>query len=150
MAVNASAAAPVIMPFVVAPREEAIMLAVECDNASGFAELTLDGSVNGEEYSAVVAAIDEALKRHDKLNLVCVLRQWGAVDWSVWPRDLVFHATHRNWMKHVAIVSDMGWVEPTMRLLAPIYPAEIRCFALAQLDQARAWARTGSITRAAD
>lgn len=126
------------------------MLSVECDKAAGYVEITLDGALHGDEYSAVVAAIDAALKVHDKLNLVGALRGFGHVDWSVWPRDLVFHATHRNWMKHVAIVSDMGWVEPTMRIFAPFYAAEIQCFPLAKLDEARAWARTGSITRAAD
>ena len=126
------------------------MLTLECDNADGYVEITLDGGIKVEEYEAVVAAIDDALKSHEKLNLVGVLRGFGHIDWTVWPRDLIFHATHRNWMKRVAIVSDMGWVEPTMRLFAPLYAAEIRCFPLARHDEARAWARTGSITRAAD
>ena len=126
------------------------MLALECDKSAGYVEITLDGGIDGAEYQAVVSAIDDALKLHDKLNLVGVLKDSGWVEWSVWPKDLVFHATHRNWMKHVAIVSDMGWVQPTMRLSAPFYAAEIKCFPLAQLDEARAWARTGSITRAAD
>lgn len=126
------------------------MLSLECDKSAGYVEITLDGGIGNDDYTAVVTAIDDALKSHDKLNLVGVLRGFGHVDWSVWPKDLVFHATHRNWMKHVAIVSDMGWVEPTMRVFAPFYAAEIRCFPLAKLDEARAWARTGSITRAAD
>jgi hypothetical protein len=126
------------------------MLALECDKSAGYVEITLDGSINGDEYQAVVTAIDDALKVHDKLNLVGVLKGFGLVEWSVWPKDLVFHATHRNWMRHVAIVSDMGWVEPTMRLFAPFYAAEIKCFPLAQLAQARAWARTGDVTHAAD
>ena len=125
------------------------MLKFESDQA-GFAELTLDGAMTGDEYAAVIAGVDEALKSHDKLNLVCVLKQFGHIDWSIWPKDLVFHATHRNWMKHVAIVSDMGWVEPTMRIFAPLYPAEIRCFPLSKLDEARAWARTGNVSRGAD
>lgn len=126
------------------------MLKLECDKATGYIEITLDGGIGAEEYEAVVEGIDEALKNHEKLNLVGVLRGFGHVDRSVWPRDLMFHATHRNWMEHVAIVSDMGWVEPTMRIFAPLYAAEIRCFSLAQLDEARAWARSGSLTRAAN
>lgn len=126
------------------------MLIIECDKPAGYVEITLDGGINAEEYQSVITAIDDALKTHDKLNLVGVLRDFGHVEWSVWPKDLVFHATHRDWMKHVAIVSDMGWVAPTMRIFAPFYAAEIRCFPAAKLDEARAWARTGSITRAAD
>jgi hypothetical protein len=126
------------------------MLALECDKSAGYVEITLDGGINAEEYQSVITAIDDALKTHDKLNLVGVLRDFGHVEWSVWPKDLVFHATHRDWMEHVAIVSDMGWVAPTMRIFAPFYAAEIRCFPAAQLDEARAWARTGSIKRAAD
>lgn len=126
------------------------MLALECDKSAGYFEITLDGAINGDEYQAVISGIDDALTVHDKLNLFGVLKDRGHADWSVWPKDLAFHVTHRNWMNHFAIVSDMGWVEPTMRLFAPFYAAEIKCFPLAKLDEARAWARTGSITCAAD
>ena len=126
------------------------MLSVESDKAAGFVEIEVDGAINAGEYQTVISAIDEALKVHERLNLVGVLRGFGPVELSVWPRDLVFHVTHRNWMRHVAIVSDMAWVEPTMRIFAPFYAAKIQCFALARLDEARAWARTGNVSRAAD
>lgn len=126
------------------------MLTVECDKAAGYVEITLDGALRAEDYAAVVTAIDDALTQHDKLNLVGVVLRFGPIDWSFWPQDMIFHATHRNWAKRVAIVSDMKAVAPTMRLFAPLYAAKIKCFALAELDEARAWARTGSITRSAD
>ena len=126
------------------------MLKVECDKDAGFVEITLDGALQAEGYAAVVTAIDDALTQHDKLNLVGVVLRFGPIDWSIWPMDMFFHATHRNWTKRIAIVSDMDAVAPAMQMLAPFYAAKIKCFPLAKLDQARAWARTGSITRSAD
>lgn len=125
------------------------MLKIETDAAVGLAELTVEGPVNRADYEQVVATIDDLLKQHDKLNVIEVVREMGWVDFDVWWKDLVFHLTHRNWLHRVAVVSDKGWVGPMTRFFAPLYPAEIRTFALDQLDEARQWARLGNVARAA-
>jgi hypothetical protein len=130
--------------------EEEAMLKIETDKATGFAELTMDGGIDDAEYKAVIGAIDELLKTHDELNVVAVVRDLGWVDMGVWPKDLVFHLTHRHWLNHFAVVSDIGWFGSLMRFFVPLYPAaEFQTFTLAQLDEARRWAKVGNVSRAA-
>lgn len=126
------------------------MLKVETDAAAGFLEMTVDGTISRDEYEAVVSAVEELLKSHDKLNVVEVVRELGWIEPEVWWKDLLFHLSHRNFLHRVAVVSDRGWVGPVTRLFAPLYPAAIRTFAEAELDEARRWARVGDVRRAAD
>lgn len=126
------------------------MLKIETDAAAGFLEMTVDGTISRDEYEAVVSAVEELLKTHDKLNVVEVVRELGWIEPEVWWKDILFHLSHRNFLHRVAVVSDRGWVGPVTRLFAPLYPAAIRTFAEAELDEARRWARVGDVTRAAD
>ncbi len=126
------------------------MLKIEANKASGFAELTMDGGIETAEYEMVIATIDDLLKTHDRLNMVAVVRDLGWVDMAVWPKDLMFHLTHRRWLDRFALVSDTEWIGHVTRFFAPLYPAaEIRTFELAQLEEARGWARVGNVSRAA-
>jgi hypothetical protein len=136
------------IPPASSPQEDA-MLKIEANQASGFAELTMDGGVDTSDYETVIATIDELLKSHDRLNMVAVVRDLGWVDMAVWPKDLVFHLTHRHWLDRLAVVSDIDWIGPLFRFFAPLYPAEIQAFKLAELEEARSWARVGNVSKAA-
>jgi hypothetical protein len=126
------------------------MLKVETDATVGFLELTVDGAISREEYEAVVTAVDELLKSHDKLNVVEVVKDLGWIEPEVWWKDILFHLSHRTFLHRVAVVSDRGWVGPLTRFFAPLYPAAIRTFGEAELAEARRWAKVGDVTRAAD
>lgn len=126
------------------------MLTIECDERAGLIELTVDGDVKRVDYEATTQAVDRLLEGHDRLNAIEVVRRMGWVDFGVWWRDAVFHLTHRNWLNRVAVVSDSGWIGPVTRFFAPLYPAEVRTFALDQLEDARTWARVGNVSRSAD
>jgi hypothetical protein len=126
------------------------MLSLVKDAKAGYLELTIDGAINRADYEAAVAAVDELLKTHDKLNVVEVVRDIGWIDAEVWWKDLLFHLTHRNFIHRAAVVSDKGWVGPVTRMFAPLYPAAIRTFRMEELDEARAWAKLGDVGRAAD
>lgn len=125
------------------------MLTITSDDAAGLIELTVDGAIDRADYEAAVAAVDDLLTRHDKLNVIEVVKTIGWVDFGVWWRDAVFHLTHRGWLNRVAVVSDSGWIGPLTRFLAPLYPAEIRTFALDEIEDARTWTRIGNVTHAA-
>ncbi len=126
------------------------MLKVEADAATGFIEITVDGTISREEYEAVVITVEGLLKTHDKLNVVEVVKELGWIEPEVWWKDILFHLSHRDFMHRCAVVSNRGWVGPVTRLFAPLYPAAIRTFAEAELDEARRWARVGDIYQAAD
>lgn len=126
------------------------MLGVETDPEKGYLELTVDGRIGKDDYAAAVAAVDELLKSHERLNVVEIVLDIGWVEPEVWWKDIVFHLHHRRFLNRVAIVSDSGWVGPVTRLFAPLYPAAIRTFSAAEVETARRWARDGEETAAAE
>ena len=125
------------------------MLTYEIDKASCFLEATVDGPIRKNEYVALSTEVDALLKTHDKFNFVAVVRSFGPFAPAVWWKDMIFRLTHRHWLNHAAVVSDPGWIGPVTRFFAPIYPAAIRAFPLSQLDEARAWARSGTMAETA-
>ncbi|MDE2410856.1 MAG: STAS/SEC14 domain-containing protein [Sphingomonadales bacterium] len=125
------------------------MLKIETDEAARLLVLTVDGEIHRADYETTVDTVDDMLTRHDKLNVIEIVRAIGWVDFDVWWRDLVFHLTHRNWLDRVAVVSDAGWVGPVTRFFAPLYPAEIRTFSLDDLEEAKQWAKVGDVSRSA-
>lgn len=126
------------------------MLKVDLDPEAGFLELTVDGAVDDLDYQAAVDAVNLLLARHAKIDVVEVVKAIGWVAPIVWFKDMQFHLTHRDFMRRAAIVSDKGWVGPLTSLAAPLYSATIRTFTLAELDAARAWARTGDAATSAE
>jgi hypothetical protein len=124
------------------------MFSINTDADRGYIEFTVDGDVHTADYEAAVAAVDELLKGHDKLDVVEVIRGIGSVDREVWWRDLDFHLHHHHFLRRAAIVTDRRWVAPVVRLFASFYPAEIRFFVEKDLDAARAWAQADRVETA--
>lgn len=117
------------------------MLTVTMDKDAGYLELTIDGPIDATSYTKAVEAVDELLTRHKKIDVVQVVRDFGWIDPSVWWKDLTFHMTHRDFIRHAAIVSDKDWIESVSNFLAPLYPAAVKTFKLAELEAARKWVR---------
>ena len=119
------------------------MLKLTSDPDAGYIEITVDGAVGHKEYEAVVAEVDRLLARHERLNIVEIVREIGWIEAEVWWKDIAFHLTHRDFLGRVAVVSDQGWVGPLTRMFAPLFLAPIRVFPLNELDAARRWVRDG-------
>ncbi|MGB5078328.1 MAG: STAS/SEC14 domain-containing protein [Sphingorhabdus sp.] len=121
------------------------MLDVKIDKSAGYLEMTVDGTIDKEQYEQAVAAVDELLKTHTRIDAVEIVRDIGWIEAEVWWKDMLFHLTHRNILRRAAVVSDNGWVGPVTRFFAPLYPAAIRSFTMAELDEARRWAKEGHL-----
>lgn len=119
------------------------MLRVESDEVAGYLELTVDGRIGREDFDQAVKAVDALLQCHDKIDVVEIVLDIGWVEPQVWWKDLLFHLSHRSFVRHAAVVSDSGWVGPLTRLLAGVYPAAIRTFTTGEIEEARRWAREG-------
>jgi len=118
------------------------MLTVTLDKEAGYLELTVDGPIDATSYTKAIEAVDELLARHKKINVVQVIRDLGWIDPSVWWKDLTFHMTHRDFIRHAAIVSDKDWIESVSNLLAPLFPAAVKTFKMSEIEAARTWAKT--------
>lgn len=119
------------------------MLGVAMDVDQGFLELTVDGRIDKEHYRQAVEAVDTLLKTHEKIDVCEIVKEVSWVEAEVWWKDLLFHLSHRDFLRRVAVVSDKGWVGPLTRFFAPLYPAAIRTYRMAELAEARQWAQSG-------
>ncbi|MFM8542197.1 MAG: STAS/SEC14 domain-containing protein [Chakrabartia sp.] len=117
------------------------MLTVTMDKDAGYLELTVDGPIDSTSYAKATEAVDALLTRHKKIDVVQVIRDLGWIDPSVWRKDLTFHMTHRDFIRHATIVSDSDWIESVSNLLAPLFPADVKSFKLADIEAARKWVR---------
>jgi hypothetical protein len=119
------------------------VLKVEADGEAGFIELTVDGRIDKADYERAIEAIDTLLETHKKIDIVEVVLDIGFIEPEVWWKDIVFHLSHHNFLRRVAVVSDSGWVGPLTRLFAPLYPGAIRTFTVGEIFEARRWAKEG-------
>lgn len=118
------------------------MLTVQSDEAAGYLEMTVDGRIGKDDFQRAVDSVDRLLRTHKKIDVVEVVRDIGWVEPEVWWKDMVFHLSHGVFVRHAAVVSDQGWIGPLTRMFAPIYPAAIRSFPMADLEAARTWAKS--------
>ncbi|MGC1468394.1 MAG: STAS/SEC14 domain-containing protein, partial [Sphingorhabdus sp.] len=119
------------------------MLNVEMDRDAGYLELTVDGRIEKSDFERAVDAIDTLLETHKKIDVMEIILDIGFIEPEVWWKEIVFHLTHRSFLRRVAVVSDNGWVGPLTRLFAPLYPAAIRTYSIGEVFEARQWAKEG-------
>lgn len=117
------------------------MLSVKTDEATGVVELEVDGTVEHGEYDAAVAALEAAIARDGKARVVEIVRSFTGMDASLWWHDVTWGFSNISKFARVAVVTDSGWIGPLTRAVAALMPSEVRVFGLADLEEARAWAR---------
>jgi hypothetical protein len=117
------------------------MLEYLTDPTDGVVEFTVDGPVTKEDYDRVIAEVDGAIERFGKLRLVEIVKDIGAIDSSIWWSDLKWAAQHMKDIARCAVVTDKGWLGAISRAAGAVLAAEVRVFALAEVEDARAWVR---------
>ena len=119
------------------------MITSSTDPTDGVVEFTVAGSISREEYDRIVADMDKAIATFGKLRLIEVIEEVGAIDSSIWWRDVTWAWRHLKDVARCAVVTDKGWIGPVTRAASALIPAEVRVFPLAELGAARRWVRGG-------
>ena len=117
------------------------MLEVTTDAASGMIEMTVDGDINVPDFEAAVQAIEDVIAKHDRVNVVEIIRRIGTMPPGLWWRDVKYSLSHLDKFGRCAVVTEKGWIGPLARFFAAFTRVEIRTFPMADLEAARAWAR---------
>lgn len=117
------------------------MLIFEKDEKAGLIEFTVDGAIARSEFDATVAATEDMLTRHEKLNAIGIVHGFDGMDLSVWWADLNWGVRHWNRFGRMAVVTDIGWIAQASKLSAFVSPAQVRVFPVAELEAARAWVK---------
>ena len=99
------------------------------------------GRITKDDYEKVlVPAVLEALKRHDKLRLYYeTAGDFGGIDpGAVW-EDFMVGMEHFTRWERIAVVTDVDWIQHTMRFFSFLMPAQMKIFSPADAAAARAW-----------
>ncbi|MCL2714202.1 MAG: STAS/SEC14 domain-containing protein [Alphaproteobacteria bacterium] len=118
---------------------------ITTDLAEGYMEVTVDGDIGVEDFENAVRAIDEVLARHDRLNVVEVVRRVGTIPPKLWFRDLRYVLSRLKRFGRCAVVTDKGWIGPVGKIFSALTSVEIRTFPLSELEPARAWVRGNQV-----
>lgn len=112
------------------------------DDELGVIELKVAGRVAAADFEAVAAQMEAFFERHEKARLIEVIESFDGMDWSLLFDDLLFSLRHLSRFSHVAVVTELRWAERMANAAAVLLPAKLRVFPLADLEDARRWART--------
>ncbi len=99
------------------------------------------GVITAEDYrDTLIPLIESRLKEHDELKCLIVLGDdfatySGGAAWE----DAKLGFRHWNAFSRVALVSDIGWIVKATRFSAPLLPATVKTFSLAEIDTAKTW-----------
>ena len=117
------------------------MMTFETDADAGVVEFTVDGAVTRAEYDAGVAAMDTVIARHGKVSALALIRDFSGMELAAWWKDVSWGVTHWAKIRRAAVVTDIGWIETATKLGRLAIPAEVKLFAPAETEAARAWVR---------
>jgi len=100
------------------------------------------GTVEASDYSTVLnPAIDAAIARGEKINLVLVLgKEFDRYSLSALWQDALLEGKPENSWSRVALVTDHRVIGEIVQGLAFLLPADFRLFRLGELDASIAWA----------
>jgi len=103
--------------------------------------LKASGEVTAEDYRTVlVPAIEAQLTRHKKVRLLYVFGDefQGYTGGAAW-EDTKVGMKHLTSFERVAVVTDVDWIENTIKAFGFALPGEVRVFDDDDLDEARRW-----------
>lgn len=98
------------------------------------------GKVTHEDYRDVLIPLAEAMMRQGPINMLYVLgADFSAYEPAALWDDGAFGVKHWHDFRRVAVVADAGWIRAAINVFRPIFPCEVRLFALSELDAAKEW-----------
>lgn len=98
------------------------------------------GAITHEDYHDRLTPKVDAMMGHGKIKCLYVIDN-DVTEFSlaaIWD-DQMFGFKHWHDFSHVAIVTDVSWMRTAAALFAPIFPAKVKLYRMADLEAAKAW-----------
>lgn len=115
------------------------------EQLTGFPENILafacHGHVTRPEYEGVlIPAVERALQQHEKVRLYYEIgSDFEGIDPSAVWADVKVGMGHLARWERIAVVTDVLWIENTMKVFSFLLPGAMRIFPLADAAAARDW-----------
>lgn len=108
------------------------------DNVAAFA---CHGHVTKADYETVlIPDVEKRLEQHDKVRIYYeVDNDFGGFDPGAMWDDTKLGFRHFNRWERFAVVTDVDWIEQTMKFVGFLMPGELRAFPTSEAAAARKW-----------
>ena len=98
------------------------------------------GTITGEDYDNVlIPTMKDKFQRHEKIRMLYQLRG----DFAHYSLDAYLEDAKVSWhtlsFEKVAVVSDVHWINDSIKLFKVIIPVPVKLFSNDELDKAKAW-----------
>jgi hypothetical protein len=95
-------------------------------------------------HSVLVPAVEEALRHHDKLRLYYMIgHEFTGFDPGAAWEDFKVGMEHLTRWERIAVVTDVDWMQHTIKAFGFVMPGEMRVFPSANDAEARTWIASG-------
>jgi hypothetical protein len=100
-----------------------------------------EGEITSSDYTGtLLPSVQGLLDRDLDIRIVLVFPSWEGVSaGGVW-EDFKLGVEHVRRWKRIAVVTDVDWMTRAMALFGWMTPGEVKTFAVAERDDAIAWA----------
>ena len=109
------------------------------ESSGNFIALKAIGKITAKDYDTLVPYLEIAIERESSLCLFCDMTEFSGIEIAAMWRDMKFGMGHSRDFHRLAVVSGRKWMQRCIRLTAPLFKAEIKCFGPSQAGEARAW-----------
>lgn len=117
------------------------MLTYSDDAATRTAEIIVDGRITREDFDTIAPQIEAFVDAHAPIGFVEVIHRFDGFEASLLWDGIKLDRRLLPHIEKVAVVGDQGWLTPISKAAGAVLSTKLRTFALADLEDARAWAR---------
>lgn len=117
------------------------MLTIMTDLPDNVLGVSGEGLITGADYATIlIPAMEEKLKRHDKISLLYYLgAEFTGFGISAIFDDAEMGIKNLSSWDKVAFVSDHSTLMSFVKFFAHLMPSKVRVFSIAELDDAKDW-----------
>ncbi len=102
-------------------------------------EITVEGTVTNPDLEQVITALHSSFDQDGKTRILEIIRHFTGMELAALWTDIRLGVPLARKVRRVAIVADQAWIRQLAELGHLFTRAEMKVFALGDLEAARAW-----------
>ena len=104
----------------------------------------VDGPIYEKDIDTALAGLKDAFEKHEKINVLARMRNWGGFDLRSVLSDDLFKMKYKSLSKveKYAVVGARPWMRNFLELINPMFSANVRVFEIE--EEAEAWEWVGT------
>ena len=115
------------------------MIRYSTQPGSPVVEITVEGTVTNQELEEAIKGLQAGFDHGGKTRIIEIIQHFTGIELSAIWTDIRLGVPLAQKVERVAVVADQKWIRQLAELGHLFTRAELKVFAPAELEQARAW-----------